>query len=215
MRLFLCLLFLLVNNSWKDEEGWSLSKNENGVAIYSRKVNNTEFRELKAIVNVKTSLSSIVNLLYDWDSYPKWVYKCGRSYTLKKISETEEIHYQTVLIPFPYENQDLVINIKLAQDEKTKTVTITSTCNANYIPPVANHIRITEYNTVWKLVPLKDGSVQVTHQLIVNSNGLIAWMVNMIAIDGTYITMSNFKEWVLKEKYQKIKNSIIKELNQF
>jgi hypothetical protein len=109
----------------------------------------------------------------------------------------------------------LVINIKLAQDEKTKTVTITSTCNANYIPPVANHIRITEYNTVWKLVPLKDGSVQVTHQLIVNSNGLIAWMVNMIAIDGTYITMSNFKEWVLKEKYQKIKNSIIKELNQF
>jgi hypothetical protein len=214
MRLFVCLIYFFIVGCFHEDGGeWSLAKNEKGIAIFSRKIASTEFRELKAIVTVKASLNSIVNLLYDWDSYPKWVYKCGRSYTLKEISPTEEIHYETIQIPWPYESQDLVINIKFVQDEKTKTVTITSTCNSNYIPPVASHIRITEYYAVWTLVPLKNGTVQVTHQLAVNSTGLIAWAVNMVAIDGTYETMSNFKEWAIKEKYQKVKNPLVKEFN--
>lgn len=211
MYIFFCLLTCL--SCYSQDNNWYLKKNEQGVIIYSRKATNSEFRELKAEVEIKTSLNSIVALLTDWDSYPQWIYRCGQSYTLKKINASELIHYQTITIPWPAKNQDLVINIKITQDEKTKIVTIKSTCNANYIPPFPDHVRITAYDAAWILIPLKDGTTKVIHQLQVNSSGLVAWMVNIIAIDGTYETMLNFKEWVVKKKYQNEKTTFIKELN--
>ncbi|HXD94398.1 MAG TPA: hypothetical protein VNX01_14425, partial [Bacteroidia bacterium] len=81
-----------------------MKKEENGIAVYSRKTINSNFRELKSIAYVKTSLSSIVALLDDWETYTQWVYKCGESKTLKRIANTELIHYQTVVAPWPAEN---------------------------------------------------------------------------------------------------------------
>jgi hypothetical protein len=133
MRLFFCF-FISLSCFCQSGLDWQLKKYESGIAIYSRKTINSNFRELKSVAYVKTSLSSIVALIDDWDTYTQWVYKCGESKTLKKISNTELIHYQTVVAPWPVENRDFVVNVKFAQDEKTKTVTIKSTCWANYIP---------------------------------------------------------------------------------
>ena len=47
-----------------------------------------------------------------------------------------------MLVPWPAGKRDFVANIELAQGKKTKVVTIKVTCNANYIPPVANYVRI-------------------------------------------------------------------------
>ena len=209
LLLFVPVFFL---QSTKDE--WHLKKCGDGISVFSRKTPNSEFRELKSIAYVKTSLNSIVALLNDWESYPLWVYRCGESSTLKKVSETEVVHYQTVIAPWPAENRDFIANIKLYQDEKTKVITIRSTCNATFIPKKPRHIRITEFNACWTLVPLKDGTVQVNYQLLVHPGGFVpAWLVNMAAIDGPYDTMVHFKEWILKEKYQKASNPLIKELN--
>jgi hypothetical protein len=215
MKLLFCLLISLVSFSQNSKSDWNLKKDENGIAVYSRKTNSSDFKELKSIAYVKTSLNSIVSLLSDWENYTQWVYKCGESKTLKKISSTELIHYQTVVAPWPAENRDFVVNVTFTQDEKTKVVTIKSVCNANYIPHVAHHVRITEFNACWTLIPLKDGTIQVNYQLLVNPGGYVpAWLVNMAAVDGPYETMVHFKEWIIKEKYQKAKNSFIKELNE-
>ena len=215
MRLLFCLLISAVCFSQESKLEWQLKKDESGIAVYSRKTANSDFRELKSVAYVKTSLSSIVALLDDWDTYTQWVYKCGASKTLKRISNTELIHYQTVLAPWPADNRDFVVNVTFAQDEKTKVVTIKSVCNANYIPLVAHHVRITEFNACWTLIPLKDGTIEIDYQLLVNPGGYVpAWLVNMAAIDGPYETMLHFKEWIVKEKYQKAKISFIKELNE-
>jgi hypothetical protein len=213
MRLLLCFFISITCFSQDNKFDWILKKNESGIAVYSRKTVNSNFRELKSIAYVKTSLSSIVALLDDWDTYTQWVYKCGKSTTLKRISSAELIHYQTVVAPWPAENRDFVVNVKFAQDEKTKVVTIKSTCMASYIPPVDHHVRITEFNACWTLIPLKDGTIQVNYQLLVNPGGYVpAWLVNMAAVDGPFETMLHLKEWIVKEKYQKAKISFIKEL---
>ncbi len=215
MRILLFFLSLnIVCLAQDNADDWHLKKYHHDIAVYSRKTVNSDFRELKSIVYLKTSLNSIVALINDRETYPQWVYKCGQATVLKKISASELIHYQTVIAPWPAENRDFVVNIKLTQDEKTKIVTIKSTCNANYIPKVARHIRITEFNASWILIPLKDGTVQINYQLMVHPGGYVpAWLVNMAAIDGPYETMIHFKEWVFKEKYQKVKNPLVKELN--
>jgi hypothetical protein len=213
---FLTLLLVcnLVCFSQDTKNDWKLKKNNHGIEVYSRKTASSDYRELKSIVYLKTSLNSIVALINDRATYPQWVYRCGQAAALKKISESELIHYQTVTAPWPAENRDFVVNIKVSQDERTKIVTIKSTCKADYIPQVAHHVRITEFNACWTLIPLKDGTVQINYQLLVNPGGYVpAWLVNMAAIDGPYETMVHFKEWIVKEKYQKTKSTLIKELN--
>ena len=64
-----------------------LKKSENGINVYSRKTENSAFKEIKSVVYIKTSLSSIVTLINDWENYPEWVYKCGKSVKLKELND--------------------------------------------------------------------------------------------------------------------------------
>lgn len=209
--LFFLLFQFNLFSSFAQKE-WSLKKNENGISVYTRQAENSAFKELKSVVILKTSLSSIVSLLNDWESYPLWVYKCGKSSTLKKISETEVIHYQTVVAPWPVDNRDFVVNVKLVQDPVTKKIVIQSECKPDFIPAKANHIRIREFKASWTMVPLKDGTVEVTYQLLVDPGGFVpAWIINLAVVDGPYETTLNLKDWVKKDKYQKAVVPYIKE----
>ena len=211
--LSLVIVFFLGTTSFCiPNDGWQLKKNEKGITVYTRNAENSAFKELKAIVYLKTSLSSIVGLLYDFEKYPEWVYRCGKSGTLKTISEKEVIHYQTVLAPWPADNRDFVVNIKTEQNEVTKVVTMKSYSMSTYISVVPDYVRIKNINASWVLTPQKDGTVEIVYQLLVDPAGNIpAWIVNMAIVDGPFETMSNIKERVLKEEYQKVKIPFIKE----
>jgi hypothetical protein len=195
-----------------NDEEWKLKKYGNGVAVYNREIPNTIIKELKAETQIKTSLSSIIALLNDRETYPDWVYRCGKSMMIKKISDSEGMYYQTVVAPWPVDNRDFVVDVKVVQDSKTKVVKQFSTCMPNYISPIPDHVRITEFDALWTLTPLKNGLVKCEYQLLVNPGGNVpAWLVNLAAIDGPYETTVNLKERVMKEKYQKAKFSFIKE----
>ena len=207
--IFICSGFSSIGISGED---WQLKKSENGISVYTRKPENSDFKEVKASAYLKTSLSSLIALLYDFEFYPKWVYKCGKSGTLKVISEKELIHYQTVLAPWPIANRDFVVNIKIAQNKMTKVITIKSHAIGHYIPAFPGYVRIMNFNASWVLTPLKNGNVEIVYTLLVDPAGNVpAWAVNMAIIDGPFETMANIKELVLKEKYQKTKSSFILE----
>ena len=194
-------------------DDWQLKKNENSIAIYTRNSEHSAFKELKAVTNLKTSLSSIVALLTNFETYPAWVYRCGKSSTLKTINEKEWIHYQTMLAPWPANNRDFVVNIKVEQNQVTKVVTIKSYSMATLIPLVPSYVRIKNINASWILTPRKDGTVEIVYQLLVDPAGSIpAWIVNMAIVDGPFETMSNMNEMILKKEYQKAKIPYIKEL---
>ncbi|HWY11063.1 MAG TPA: hypothetical protein VN026_07050 [Bacteroidia bacterium] len=209
--IFLAFIISFVCCSQNNKYDWNLKKSENGINVYSRKTESSAFKELKSVVYIKTSLSSIITLIYDWENYPKWVYKCGRSSKLKSVKDTM-VHYQTVVVPWPFENRDFIASTVFSQDKLTDIITITSVNNPKFIPEVKSHQRITELKAIWTLVPLKEGNVQITYQLFVNPGGSIpAALVNFAAVNGPYETMVNFKEQIMKKKYQEAKVLNIKE----
>lgn len=210
--LLLIILFTGFTSFHISIDDWQLKKIENGITVYTRNSENTAFKELKAIACLKTSLSSIVGLLYDFESYPKWVYKCGRSGTLKIINEKELIHYQTVMAPWPIANRDFIVNIKIEQNKLTKVITIKSYAVGHYISDFPGYVRIMKFNASWVLTPQKDGTVEIIYELLVDPAGSVpAWAVNMAIVDGPFETMNNIKALVFKEKYQKTKISFIEE----
>jgi ribosome-associated toxin RatA of RatAB toxin-antitoxin module len=209
----LILVFFFFGFTFQQKKNnWQLKKLESGIAVYTRTATDSKFKELKSIFQIKASLSTIVSLLNDYESYPQWVYRCGQSSTIKKISEKEFIHYQTVTAPWPVDSRDFVVDVKLTQDPITKIIVQQATCVPAYIPKVAGYVRITEFRAVWTLIPLKNGMVEIEYQLLVNPGGNIpAWLVNLAVVDGPYETALNMKSWLLKEKYQKAIVSFVKE----
>ena len=215
---FILLCFFLFvcgfSQSTSNKNNWTIKKDENGIAVYTRTAANSNLKEMKAVFYLQTSLSSIIALIDDRENYSQWVYKCGKSVILKKISETQQVHYQTIMVPWPLDNRDFVITTSLSQDETTKIITIKSSESPNFIPSIKGFVRIQLLEASWILTPLKDGIVQVDYRLLVNPSGAIpAWIANLVVTEGPFNTMVNFKQWVMKPKYQAAKVSFIKELD--
>lgn len=185
-------------------DNWELKKFENGITIYTRATETSKYKELKAIFQIKSSLSSVIALLNDVETYPQWVYRCETSKVLKKISEQHLIRYQTIVAPWPVDNRDVVVEVHTYQDPKTKIVYQKVTPLPDYSPQLKGHVRIREFRATWTLKPLKNGIVEVEYELLVNPAGAIpAWIVNMALVDGPYETSLKMKERILYEKYQK------------
>ena len=209
---FICLFFVTIGHSQKPSNDWQLFKNEKGISVFTKKSPNSAICELKTVLTLKTSLSSIVALIYDWESYPSWIYKCGESKTLKVLNEHEVIHYQSVKIPWPANDEDFIIHVKISQDEKTKTVKIHSLNDPDYIPKVENRNRIRELTATWTIIPMGDGIIELSYEFLVNPGGPFpSWLINLAATYGPVETMENLKNWIQKDKYQHAKNNLIKE----
>lgn len=200
---FIILSVLKLNTSCS-QEAWQLKKAEDGIEVYTRKDENSSFKELKSVVILKTSLSSIVALLTDFESYPDWVYRCGTSRTVKRINDAEMIHYQEVTAPWPVDSRDFIVDMKVVQNPVTKVITISSTCLPDYIPRIDDHVRITNFKASWTLMPKKDGNVELVYQLLVDPGGNVpAWLVNLAVVEGPFETTMHLRDRVKKDKYQK------------
>jgi hypothetical protein len=189
----------------KSESVWQLKKVENGVTVYTKDLENTNIKELKAIFQVKSSLSALVALLNDSESFPQWAYRCGDCSTLKRISESEFIRYQTVVAPWPVDDRDFVVKVKVQQDPLSKVVTQSVIVFLGFIPEKIGFERIKIFKGLWTLSPLKNGFVNVEYQLLVDPGGSIpAWLVNMSAVDGPIENAVSMKTMLLKDKYKNV-----------
>ncbi|MGZ3862825.1 MAG: START domain-containing protein [Bacteroidia bacterium] len=196
----------------KTQEKWHLKKDEQGITVYTRHAENSKLKELKSEFQVKTSLSSIVAILYDFEAYPEWVYRCDKAYVVKKISNYEYVQYQTVKAPWPAEDRDFVVHKKLTQDPVTKVIVQRINGMPEFIPKEPNFVRVSLFKAIWVITPLKNGMVNLEYQLLVDPGGNIpTWMVNLAVVDGPFDTEVKMKELLMREKYQKAKLPFIKE----
>lgn len=208
----LILVFVKSLAQEKTQEKWHLKKNEQGISVYTRHIEGSRLKELKSDFQVKSSLSSIVSLLCDFDAYPEWVYRCEKSYAIKKISNFEYVQYQTVKAPWPAEDRDIVMHKKLTQDPVTKVIIQRVNGMPDYIPKDGDHVRVSLFKAVWVITPLKNGMVNLEYQLLVDPGGNIpTWMVNLAVVDGPFDSEVKMKELLMTEKYQKAKLTFIKE----
>ncbi len=193
-----------------NKNDWELKKSEKGISVFSRCAESSKYNELKVVFQVKSSLSSIVALLNDVESYPKWIYHCEGSKILKKDSEKHLVRYQKIVAPWPVDNRDIAVEVNSYQDEKTKIVYQKISSVPDYTPATKGHVRIREYRAMWTLKPLKNGIVQVEYELLVNPGGSIpAWVINLAVVEGPYETSIKMKEQLLNEKYQNANYSFI------
>ncbi|MDP9041572.1 MAG: START domain-containing protein, partial [Bacteroidota bacterium] len=115
---------LLTSLSLNAQDGWVLKKEKDNIKVYSRGNGKSKINELKVEMVLNANLSEIAAFILDIENYPKWSRNLKTSYVLKQISDGELYFYTEVKSPWPANNRDLVVHLKILQDTISRTMSI-------------------------------------------------------------------------------------------
>ncbi|MDQ3190518.1 MAG: START domain-containing protein [Bacteroidota bacterium] len=195
---FICCLLLnpIVQNDWE------LIRKKNNIEVYSRAVEKSEIRELRAITTVDSDLSNLVAIIHDVEYYPNWVFRASKAEVLKRVSETEFYYYQVTEAPWPISNRDMIVHVKFSQNPESKEVLVILDGVPDYIKEKPGIVRVPNFNGKWVFTPLENGTIRIIHKLFIEPKGDIPnWLVNRAAVEGPYSTLLNMKTIINKDRF--------------
>lgn len=192
---------------------FTVEKEKNGIKVFTRKIDGSALKEFKGVTSIKTSLTSLVALMNDTDSYTQWLHECTAAKLVQAINLKERITYTVIHAPWPVSDRDTVTYSKISQDPKTKIVTIYLKGMADKYPAQPGKVRVPSLKGFWQFIPNKNGYVTVIYQLHSEPGGSIPDAIaNSTTTDIPYNTLLNMHRVVKQEKFQTAKIPEVVEL---
>lgn len=212
--IFLLILFIVCTRlTFSQDNNWKLSKDQNGIRIYTRQVEGYAIEELRTQVTVKAPMSAVVAVITDADRYSTWIYSCTSSSILKKVSETEQYQYQVNDLPYPFSDRDIAIHFKIWLDAQTKKVFTSSVAEPEYIPVKEGLVRLPVFVGGYEITPLPDGSINIDYQVRFDPGGNIPdWLVNMFIVKAPYESTVKLRDLIQSGKYDAAKFTFLNQL---
>ena len=213
-RLVGVALLLLVSVVSQAAE-WELARDRNGIKVWTRNEPGYPIRAFKAVTPVDSSLSGLVSLIMDTDHVSEWAYRIlGVNVLTRDDDAATFVIYTKTDFPWPLSNRDVVLAGQIAQDEKTKLVTIRSRSTpAGQYPEQPGFLRMPDMVGDWIFRPLGAGKVEVTMIGRANPSGNIPFgVVNLIIHETPYRTLQGLRQVIGADRYQRARLKQIKEL---
>lgn len=208
---FLFSFILITCLSASAQYSWVLKKEKDNIRVYSRNSSQHKFNEIKVELTIKAKLSDIASLILDIDSYSKWSRNLKTTYLLKQVSDNELYFYTEVNSPWPANNRDLIVHLKIMQDPATKVMTIKAIGVPDFIPAKKNIVRIPFSNETWTIEPVDKSNISITYYLQIDPGGdAPAWVVNLFASRAPLESFKYLAILVQQPKYQQSDIAFIK-----
>ncbi|MBS1773627.1 MAG: hypothetical protein JST82_12275 [Bacteroidetes bacterium] len=184
------LLFLILTSLIAEAENkWELRKNSEGIKIYTRSVEGSGIKELKAEFEATGNIRQLAKILLDIPGQKDWVYSTKASTVVKVIAENELIYYSEKSMPWPVSNRDVVTRVKVLQDTAKGTLTLTAFSENNIIPVKKNIVRVPSSQVTWKVSTTGSNRLKIEYYAKADPGGTLpAWVTNMFLTKGPYET---------------------------
>jgi len=189
----LILMFLSIILLGQEEE-WSLAKDKNGIKVYTRMEEGSDFKEYRGECLVKVDFKKIKAILLDLEDYPSWVNDCDEV-TIIKEEPGLIIYHVIYAVPWPFMDRDVVsrMNIYMTAD----TLELSEREAPGVLEEYDEYVRMPENYTRTRIVRLNETEVYYTTEGYFNPGGsLPKWLVNSFISDGPYKAMSSLKKLV-------------------
>ena len=202
MRVLLLSFLLLVSSLVKANTQWHLDKDEEGIQVYLRDSTGFALKSFKGAMTVNRSLSSLIAVIEDTSSYPRWLHNCRSAKTLKHIDDTKVINYVVTDMPWPVADRDVIVSSTLTQNKANNRVEIKLIAKSKFIPKVAGKVRIEKMQGRWLLTPIDKDKVNVIYEMSIDPGGNIPkWVVNAMAVDLPFYSLKKLRKISKEEKY--------------
>jgi hypothetical protein len=195
-------LIVLINVSFLSlaQGKWNLIKNEDGIKVYTRRLNDEKFKEVRADFELKGTENQLIALLQNIAHHKEWSYGTKRTYLISKKNKDTLIYYSEVSLPWPLSNRDLVIELSFKKDTLNNELFIQAKSIPGILPVKPNLVRVPFSLALWDVRVFPNKLLKIQYTFSTNPGGALpAWLVNFAASVGPYNSFQKLKEIINKE----------------
>ena len=183
------------------QRDWELRKDENGIAVYTRKLDNEKYKEIRVLCEFDASADKLIEILQDVNHHKNWVYKTTKSYLISRKNKDTLFYYSEISLPWPASNRDAVVQLSCANDTANKKLIIAVQSMPNILPEKPGLVRVPYSLGLYDVKTLPKSHIKIDYTLKVNPGGsLPVWLVNYTATIGPYNTFIKLKGLVERKK---------------
>lgn len=142
------------------EGEFKILKKRNGIDLFYRWMQMPEgkkVRQMKAVLEVNGSTEDLLHLLKDENSALNWIPSAEQFRNLTQVNGPEWVSYIQFAIPWPFADQDCILEYSYYQNEEGETV-IDFNCNPEYIAEIDGFSRMKDINGSFVIHPLPNGN---------------------------------------------------------
>lgn len=202
---FLCAALLVSPaNGSEPTTDWVLRKEQNGIRVFTREQAGSAFAAVRAeMILEDVRLSSLVALIDDPSACGLLEARCAESYTVERLSATEQFVYRHNDMPFPIKDRDVVMHFVWTQDPITRIVELDNRSIEGVLPENPKRIRLPSAVSGWRFEPLGEGKVLASSEGHLEPGAsLPAWLLNSLLVDAPFNTMEAVAAAVRLPRYR-------------
>jgi len=190
-KIFLASFFMIL--PILEETKWELSLDKDNIIVYTRQLDTSRFKELKAESKMAGSIQKFKQILTDIEKYPDWLPDCKTARIVERPSATNITYHMKLNVPFPFTNRDIIQQIILKETEDKLEVEIIN--RPNKVEEVKNYVRMPVAYGKWIIYQISENEIDIRFQYLADPGGNIpAWMVNTFMVKNPHLSMKNIRK---------------------
>jgi hypothetical protein len=179
------------------QNSWELDKNKEGIKVYTRVEEDSDFNSFKAVMTITASTDAILKILKNADDYSTWY---GYTKTSKLLKQEQNVQYNYVetIFPWPYSNRDMVYRMSF-DTTIPKEIKIWLKGTPTYIPEKKGIVRMKKAEGY---ILLKSSGYNTEIIYVFHSepgDDIPSWLANNSIANLPFKTLSGLRK-TIKEK---------------
>ena len=201
-------VFAILLSSNLFAETWEKVREKDGITVERVYVKGSSVLKFRGTGVIDSDIVTILAVLQDVKHQSRWNKNSYDNKIVEKTSDSEFIAYSAAKVPWPFQDRDYLVKLKLNIDEKAKLITVSGKETQHPdVPPRSGKVRISLMRTTWVFRPLKEHKGKKTWvQFTVHSDpggNIPDWLINFISKYIPYKTIVNIRQIIKDEKYDK------------
>ena len=194
-HIFLLLSGLLIAVSTFGQKDWCLVNNANWIQIYKSDMPNSSYKRIKVECTVDGTFDRLLHILNDVNNYKNWIYNTKNSYIIKRVNAFEYYYYTETSMPWPMQNRDAVVHIKIQRDAMNRFLSIVAVGEPDYLSTFSGKVRVPRSANSWYVTMPAPNKLHIVYVFEADPGGhLPPWLVNTFVNKGPYESFKKLAE---------------------
>lgn len=184
---------------------WKQVNERDGIKTFVRHNERSKLKAFKGVVRMKIPDEyRLVTVLNDYDSYPKWLYLFDGAREVKRDGPLHRFLYLTTDMPWPAANRDMGVELTVRQaiTPRDESIVIDIRNKDDLVPRTKGYVRVKKIIGTLTFQRMGSDELDVTFEALVDPAGrLPMWLVNVMASDIPYYTLSALRRLMLSPEW--------------
>jgi hypothetical protein len=200
VKTVLLLCVLLVGQEAAADD-WSLSRDRDGIAVYTKTMqidDGSEQLAYRGVASFNVSMSKLISAMRDVEHFDQWLHNCYEPRLLDQIAPETRMVYQKARTPWPTAHRDLVLTQTLDIQSPDYAV-LHMKSDAEYIPAVDGLVRVPYFDGFFAFRQIDEKTIEVTYEAVMNSGGAIPAVIgNLFIVDVPFESLKGLRAYLAK-----------------